>query len=173
MFALFAILAMPLFAEMRIDVGADIPINMGVAVSGIGGTTQTQSIDVLTNYLFLLPEASVMYQVPVGPMNFGIGVRGLSFIVESLIWPNLFAEANLGPVAIDFNVGGGAFLFFGLYNHLGTGSVWIPDLSAYFKIGKVFRLGAGVALLLGPDVSAGTSVVPYVFYFGGKFSFTL
>ncbi len=157
------------FADWRIDVGADIPWGIGSVVSGFGGGSQSD-INVLQNFVFLVPEGNFLYQWPVGPLNLGVGVRAFSLVLESVAWPNAFAELNLGPIAVDLNVGGGAFLFFGLFNELTTGTVVIPDLSAYFKIGKVFRVGAGGMLFYDPSIV--TTSLPYAIYLAGKFSFT-
>lgn len=164
------ILAGHAFGEWRIDVGADIPWGIGTVVSGYGDTSQG-GVNVLQNFVFIVPEANMLYQFPVGPVNLGVGVRAFSLVLETIAWPNAFAEVNVGPVAIDFNIGGGAFLFFGLYTNLTTSAVIIPDLSAYFKLGKIFRIGLGGMLFYNPQTVGNIGYVPYTIYLSGKFSF--
>lgn len=166
---LSVLLAAPAFAEWRIDAGVDVPWGVGNAISTLGGSS-TSGVNILESGVFPVPEGNFLYQAPVGPVKLGIGIRAFSLIVESAAWPNAMAEVNLGPVAIDLQVGGGVFLFFGLFSDLTTGAVVIPDLSAYFKLGKIFRLGGGGMLFYDPNLSS--SGVPYVIYLAGKLSFT-
>lgn len=168
--ALSVVLAAPAFADWRVDVGADVPWGIGAVLSGFGGSTSA-GINVLENYLFLVPEVGFHYQFAAGPVRLGLGLRAFSLVLESLAWPNAFAEVNLGPIAVDLNVGGGAFLAFGLFNDLTTGSLIIPDLSAYLKLGKVFRVGVGAMYFYFPSQSWSGNAFPYVIYLSGKFSF--
>lgn len=159
------------FADWRVDVGADIPWGIGSVTSSFGGGSQS-GINLLQNFVFLVPDGDILYQWPVGPLNLGVGARAFSLILETVAWPSAFAELNLGPVALDLSVGGGAFLFFGLYNSLTTGTVIIPDLAAYFKIGKIFRVGGGGMVFYDPNVVSSGAGLPYAIYLSGKFSFT-
>jgi len=88
-----------------------------------------------------------------------------------VIWPNAFAEIDLGPVVVEAQVGGGGFLFFGLVSDFQTGRVFFPDLSAWLKLGKEgnLRLGAGA---IGVYLPEQTSDLPIVFYLGGKIALT-
>lgn len=169
--ALSLLIAGHAFSEWRIDVGADVPWGIGAVVSDLQGQAST-NVNVLQNFVFLVPEGNFLYQFPVGPVKIGAGVRAFSLVLETVAWPNALAEVNLGPVAIDLNLGGGLFFFFGLYNHLSTSSVVIPDLSAYFKLGKTFRIGGGGLLFYDLNSSTRTTVVPYSVYLAAKFSFT-
>lgn len=169
---LFSILiAGPAFSELRVDVGADIPWGIGAVISGFSDPSQT-SVNVLQNFVFLVPEGNVLYQFPLGPVKLGAGIRAFSLILETIAWPNALAELNLGPVAVDLNLGGGVYFLFGLYNQLSTSSVIVPDLSAYFKIGKTFRVGGGGIFFYDLNSATRGSAVPYAIYLAGKFSFT-
>lgn len=169
--ALSVLIAGHAFSEWRIDVGADVPWGIGAVVSDLGGSSQT-NVNVLQNFVFLVPEGNFLYQFPIGPIKLGAGVRAFSLVLESVAWPNAFAEVNLGPVAIDLNLGGGIFFLFGLYNNIATSSLVIPDLSAYFKLGKSFRIGGGGIMFYDMDSSTRGSIVPYSIYLAAKFSFT-
>lgn len=154
------------FSQFRADLGVDIPWRLGATVTNAVGDPETESLDVLSNITLLLPEAMVAYEARLGPVNLGIGARVFTFIIESLAYPAAFAEVELGPAAVNFNVGGGGFLFFGLFNHATSASLFIPDLSAHLKLGRSLRLGLGGAALVG---SATQETFPFVVYLSGKF----
>jgi hypothetical protein len=112
-----------------------------------------------------------VYQFPVGPVNAGIGVKGYSLLIESVIWPVIYAELDLSPFVINANVGGLGFLWFGIIpdiNGFGTSSVIIPDFHIAYKFGKTFRLGIGAMALTGIDGLEG--ITPYSIYLTGRFS---
>ncbi len=169
---LLTVLALPAFAELRLDFGLDVPVGLGAAASDSAGNSQSVQLDVLSSYVFLLPEASLLYQIPAGPVKLGLGVRAFSLVLETVVYPNLLAELNLGPVAVDLNVGGGAFLFFGLANQFSTGAVIVPDLSAYLKLAKIFRIGVGGALIYSSDLYSASKTLPWVVYLAARISLT-
>ena len=111
--AFVAILASPVFSQLRLDVGVDVPMN----IYAVGGGEILSSSDVgsfLKEHILPFPEASLYYQFNVGPVSLAPGVRVFSFILESVLWPNLMAELQLGPVFLQAQLGGLLFLFFGL-----------------------------------------------------------
>jgi hypothetical protein len=167
--ALILLLASPVFAQFRIDLGVDMPITVG-AIAGGEVTTSGEITEFLTTYHFPFPEASFYYQFGVGPVNLSVGLRGFTFILETLFWPNLMAELQLGPFFIDAQVGGLLFLLFGVYNDAQYGELFFPDLSVWFGFGKNknFRIGAGCLGMILPELTTeGMLIVPYV---GGKIS---
>lgn len=166
------LLASPVFAQLRADFGVDVPWGLGAAASDFAGSGQSSQVDLLSSFVFLLPEGSLLYQFPVGPLNLGVGARAFTLVVETLVYPNLLAELNLGPVALDLNVGGGAFLFFGLYNHLSAASVVIPDLAAYLKLARIFRIGVGGTLFYSSDLYSSTGTLPWMVYLAARISLT-
>jgi hypothetical protein len=154
-------------SQMRLDIGVMVPRGAGITIGGATSTTLGSDVG---NWPFIpIPEAGLYYQGDLGFLKLGIGARAFSFILESIVWPNAYAELDLGRVAIEAQVGGGAFLMFGLVNPDPTfGNVVIPDLSAWLKLGKkgVFRLGGGVIGLWVPETFGDT--MPFLIYFGGK-----
>jgi hypothetical protein len=164
--ALLVIVSVLGFTQFRADLGIDIPWRLGATVTNAVGESETESLGVLSEITILLPEAMLAYEARLGPVNLGVGARVFTFIIESLAYPAAFAEVELGPVALNLNVGGGAFLFFGLYNHLGTASLFIPDLSAHLMLGKSLRVGLGGATLAGRVIE---DAFPFIVYFSGKF----
>jgi hypothetical protein len=170
---ILVLLAAPAFAQWRIDVGAIVPRGVGLS---IGGSTETSisGVDMEAWPFIPLPEAGLYYTGAFGPVSLGIGVRAFTLIVETILWPNAFAELTLGPVALQAQFGGGFFAMFGLVSASEFGEVFIPDLSAWFKIGKKgnFRLGAGLVGLYMPEITE-TDAIPFLMYLGGKVAIPL
>jgi len=161
---LLALVAVPaLGSQARLDLGFFAP--RGVGVSGDSDINAA-----MADWPFIpIPDIGIYYQGDVGPLKLGIGARGFSAIVETFAWPNAYAEFNIGPLALEAQFGGGLFAMFGLAGtDFATGKVFIPDLSAWFKLGKkgVIRLGGGAMGVYVPDVVGDT--MPFLIYFGGK-----
>jgi hypothetical protein len=157
----------PAASQGRLDIGVIVPRGAGITLGGSSTTTLGSD---LGSWPFIpLPEAGLYYQGEVGPLKLGIGARAFTLILETILWPNAFAELDLGRVAIEGQLGGGAFLMLGLLpTDLQFGKVLIPDLSAWVKLGKkgVFRLGGGLIGLYVPDTFG--DGMPFLFYLGGK-----
>jgi hypothetical protein len=158
-----ALVAAPAFADWRVDLGADVLMGLGALSDSDLDTSGS-----VAQYGILLPMGEVAYQFGVGPVALGVGVRGVTFLIQTLLWPDVFAEIALGPVAVEGHLGGLAFASFGVLGGLfETGEVFIPELSAWFRLGKHFRLGAGAVGMYVPDFDMGTVV--FLYYLGGKF----
>jgi hypothetical protein len=166
--AILVLVAVPTFAQWRLDVGAVVPRGVGLS---IGGTTTTtiSGVDMASWPFIPFPEAALYYTGEFGPISLGVGARAFTLILETILWPNAFVEVNLGPVALEAQVGGGLFAMFGLVSASETGKVFLPDVSAWFKIGKKgnFRLGGGLIGLYMPEIT-GTDAIPFLLYLGGK-----
>jgi hypothetical protein len=157
------------FAQFRLDIGITIPKGMGAAQSG-DVTTFDEAADFLSTYFIPLPEASLLYKADLGMFKVGGGVRSFTVILASFLWPNLFAEVELGPVILEAQIGGGLFGYYALAaGGFETGNIFIPDLSAWFAVGKkkILRLGGGAMGFLAPDLFS-SDTVPFLLYFGGK-----
>jgi hypothetical protein len=168
---LISICAISSFAQPRIDVGIDIPFYFGIKTD-----SSSSSIGDYSKYAFLLPEIDGSYVFNLGPIGLGIGIRMFSFIIETIGWPNLFLEANLGPVILSAEVGGGWYFLFGISTMSGTGAIVLGDLSAAFKFTDWFRAGIGVFGIGDADPNspfAQSGVIPFAVYAFAKFSFDL
>jgi len=167
--AFIAVLAFPAFSQVRLDLGVVIPMN--IYAVGQGEIQSSSEVgDFLKGHWFPFPEAGLYYQFSVGPLKLAPGIRVYTFILESVLWPNLMAEIQLDPVFIQAQLGGLLFVFFGLVNDAQYGEVFFPDLSIWIGLGKErrFRLGGGVLGMYLPDLTTeGIAVVPYI---GGKVS---
>ncbi len=167
------LLATPVFAQWRLDVGAIVPRGAGLS---LGGETEAiiGGVDMAAWPFIPFPEAGLYYTGNLGPVSLGIGVRAFTLILETILWPNAFAEVNLGPLAIQAQLGGGLFAMVGVASSTATGQVFMPDLSAWLKIGKKgnFRLGGGLIGLYMPEIT-GTDAIPFLVYLGGKVAIEL
>jgi hypothetical protein len=158
-------------SQARLDIGAIAPKGTEI---GFGDVESTNTEGFLEEWPLLpLPEADLYYQGALGHLKFGIGARAFSIVVESMAWPDAYAEFDLGRVAIEVQVGGGAFVMLGLLTKSAFGQVFIPDLSAWLKVGRsgVFRLGVGATGLYVPEVLG--DAMSILFYIGGKASIML
>ena len=160
-------LAIPAFPQLRLDLGVDVP-------RGVGASNGATSIGTTAGkWPFIpLPEGALHYQfLDLGVLKAGIGVRAFTLIVETIAWPNAFCEADFGPVAVEAQVGGGAFALLGIAESTQLGKVFIPDLSAWVRLGSSLRLGAGVIGLYVPEAFG--DYVPFLIYVGGKIAIYL
>jgi len=167
--SLLACLSAPAFSDWRMDIGFDIPRGMGASVGG-EGSNFSEATEFFSEYIIPLPEAGVYYFGEVGPFRVGGGVRVFTALLVSVWWPNAFAELDLGRFVLAGQLGGGVFGMFGLANEIQAGAVLIPDLSAWFKVGDVFRIGGGAVGVMLPEED--NSIV-FLYYLGAKFALKL
>ncbi len=133
-------------AEFQFDIGINVPYVLGVK-------TEDDNVGDTLDYVFLVPDIKFNYLHPVGPVKLGGGVRLWTFIIQSLAYPILTAEAELGRFVLNANAGGGLFMFFGLYNSLQTGAVFIPEVSAAYRLTPGFSVGTGLLLVFAPEAA--------------------
>jgi len=166
--AVALVVAIPAFAELRLDLGVDVPLVAGFISGGDASTSEVGSF--LTEHIFPFPEASIYWQFDLGPVHLAPGLRFFTFILQSVFWPNLLAEVQLGPVFFVAQLGGLLFVTFGMLNDAVAGQVLIPDLSVWVGLGKkkMFRLGVGAIGLMLPEIS--TSTMLFAGYVGAKIS---
>lgn len=138
--------AMQLHADMQIDIGVNVPYYVGIKVDddGAGDTL---------DYLFLVPDIKLNWFYDTGLLRLGGGARLWTFIIQSAVYPIVSVEADVGPVVLSANVGGGLFLFFGLYTDLHTAAVFLPELSVAYRFSDRFSVGTGGLFLFAPEVA--------------------
>ncbi|WP_304244223.1 hypothetical protein [Gracilinema caldarium] len=160
------VFSMPLFAQVRLDMGIEIPRGVG-AISGNEVLSDPEVNQVFNEYILPVPELGLYYQFGGNALRAGVGLRMYTFILASIFWPNAFIEADVGPLTLQAQLGGGLF---GLYalgkTEFNSGKVLLPDLSLWYRWGKSFRLGGGAIGLLFPESTA----MGFLYYIGGKFS---
>jgi hypothetical protein len=173
-----------LWAEIRFDLGFDLLF-----------TQNSRSGEEDDNVLFSgdfkpLPELGLYAQFNVGILHFGGGIRGFSYFLYSGFWPSIYLEANIAKITLHASAGG---FVYGILDFIGDGCTMeydednssvhsvaqvllhksiIPEISLWFRIGKVFRIGGGGILILSfeEDRENVFDVDPR-FYLGMKFSF--
>ena len=172
LFGIIILMVIPgVFAQIRLDLAIEVPVILGVKAES-DNVDINESINVLNDIgTFVLPTGMAAYQIPVGPVNAGIGIKGYSLLIESVVWPVIYAELDLSPFVIHANVGGLQFLWFGIIpdiNGLKGSSVIIPDFHVAYKFGKTFRLGIGAMAITG--IKGLEGITPYNIYLTGRFS---
>jgi len=90
-----------------------------------------------------------------GPVNLGVGIRGLSLIVVNVFWPSIYAELNLWRFSLNARIGGGALYVFPVY--LIAGPYFVPELSLWFNLVNIknrvnLQLGTGAVTVLSPEL---------------------
>ena len=150
-------------AQLRLDGNISWPFYLGVELGDLGGTGTSE----ISNYAFLFPDIELSYQFGGQVLRGGIGLRAFTLIIESAGWPIAYFEAELKPIVLRAEVGGGWFFAFGLAGASETARVIIGDLNVSWKIAEWFRLGVG-ALAVAPFDA--TENFGYAFYVNGRFT---
>jgi hypothetical protein len=152
-------------AQFRLDANIQVPFYMGINLAAFGASGVSGGTSITSFLPF--PSVEGMYQFGSGPLRFGVGLRAYTFIIESIAWPDAFVELELSPVVIRADVGGGAWLLFGLYNNADTAAMVIPQLDVAFKLADWFRLGVG-AIAVAPFQHLDN--FGYAIYASGRFT---
>jgi len=165
----FIIIAGPVFSDVRVDLGLSIPLTVGAVHNG--EVTEFGEIgSFLQQHILPFPGFGVSYQFEFSHLNLAAGIRGYTFILETIFWPNLLLELDYQPFFLDVQFGGGAFVIFGLFNSTSTSFVYFPDISAWVSLNEEgsFRLGGGI---LGMGINENNAdVLLYIPYVGMNIS---
>jgi hypothetical protein len=155
------------YSELRVDIGISVPLYFGIVIDTGDETTGDWA-----DYTFVIPDLAVNYIFDLSLIKLGVGIRAFTFLVESLIMPNILAEVNLGPFVVHGSIFGAIFMPFGLYNDFFFEEIGLFDLNVSYKLVEWFRLGVGAVagFEFNPDYDMGAT--PFVFYAFGRFSFS-
>ena len=136
-------------AESQFDIGMNVPYYAGLRTTVLGTVGQ------FSKYLYVLPDVKWHWYFGTESLRFGPGLRVWTLILESAIYPQISLEAVLGDFVINAGIGGGAFFFFGVFNTFQTASIFIPELSLAYRLGKKkkFSLGTSALFVISPDVA--------------------
>ncbi len=146
LFSLFLAITGAASADSQWDISLNVPYYLGIESSD-GTLSQF-------NHSFIpIPDVKWHYYFGGEKLHFGVGFRFLTLILESAVYPMISLESNLGNFVINAGFGGGLFLFFGLENAFEAGTVFLPELSVAYKLGKrkIFSLGTAGTFLLAPS----------------------
>ncbi|MCX7039286.1 MAG: hypothetical protein NT005_09180 [Spirochaetes bacterium] len=150
-------------AQLRLDGNISWPFLLGIELGDYGGTSSSA----ISSYAFLFPDIQLSYQFGGQVLRGGIGLRAFTLIIESAGWPIAYFEAELKPIVLRAEIGGGWFFAFGLANASTTARVVIADVSASWKLAEWFRLGVG-GLAVAPFDA--TQNFGYAVYVNGRFT---
>lgn len=155
----------PAAADSQVDITLYWPFTGGIE-SDLGNET----FDTLKDYLFIVPFTEYNYFILDNGIKLGLGARMFTLIIESIAYPVLTAEAELSDFVLRGQVGGGAFLFFGLWNSLETEKIIMPELSAAYRLNDWFSVGAGSTFFFAPEATDLDSYIWFGHVFG-RFTF--
>lgn len=157
------------FAQFRMDIDINVPFSATLVsdIMAINGGTNAASTSI--PFTFLVPDVKALGQAELGIVRLGGGVRLFSIILETILFPEVFAEVKLGPVAANLSLGGYAYGLVGIYSNLHFWNVMTIDASLGFDVTNWFRAQVGFfGLTPFDDMNNFVGVV----YAGGKFILT-
>ena len=146
------------------DITLNIPYYIGIHADGEDAGTAL-------DYAFLVPEFKLTQYFGTGHIRAGIGVRMFTVILETLVFPVISIDATINNFVFNANVGGGAFLFFGLLNSVETEGIFIPEFTIAYKITDWFQAGTGINLFMYPGATGDVSSFGYIPTVFGRFTF--
>ena len=154
----------PLAADSQVDIGLHIPYYAGIEVEN------EEDAGEALEYLFLLPDLKYNYFFTEQGLKAGIGFRMFTLILESIAYPIITLETDLGPFTLSSHIGGGTFLLFGLFNSFEAGHIYIPEITAAYHLTETFSLGTGAMFLFAPQ-EADLSNFAYIGHVFARFTF--
>ena len=137
--------ALPAAADSQVDIGLHIPYYIGIE-------TEDEDAGAALDYAFLVPDLKYNYFLNESGIRLGVGVRLFTVILESMVYPIVTVETDIGQFRLSGHVGGGAFLFFGLFNSIETGQIVLPEVSVAFRFSESFSIGTGAGFFFAPEV---------------------
>lgn len=158
-------LVLPGFSEWRFDIEVDIPRGLGT-VAGNQLAVPQETVDFFNTYPITFPALNFSYAFPVTEwFRVGVGVRVFTFIIMNVGWLNSYAELDFWNLTLLGQLGGGVYgLILGPQTNFGTGRTLFPDISLWYRFGKMFRLGVGAIGVLFPDADQ----LGFAYYLGAR-----
>ncbi|MDR1786976.1 MAG: hypothetical protein LBR16_00780 [Treponema sp.] len=98
--------AVPAFAELRFDLGADF-LFVGMDGSSSGDMSS------VNGFFLPAPGYSLLLQFNTENLHFGFGGRAFSYLFATVAWPVVYAELDLGRFTLHGSVGGRYFGYLG------------------------------------------------------------
>ena len=138
--------ALPLAADSQVDIGLHIPYYIGIE-------SEEEDAGEALDYAFLVPDLKYNYFFNESGIKLGVGTRLFTIILESMAYPIVTVETDVGPFTLSGHVGGGVFLFFGLINDIGTGHIYLPELSVAYRFSENFSIGTGAMFFFAPEAA--------------------
>jgi hypothetical protein len=156
-----------LFAQTSyVDIGIKVPFSWG-----LGSTELDGDISGAVDYVFPVPDINYGLMFGDGPLTFGVGARFFTIILESLVYPQLMFRGEFDPLVVTASAGGGAFLYFGLANGIGTPNIITSEITGAYKVNDWFQLGLGTTIVYAfADNDVMTGGYAYPIYVFGRFA---
>ncbi|MDZ7794284.1 MAG: hypothetical protein U5P10_11525 [Spirochaetia bacterium] len=140
--------ALPAAADSQVDIGLHIPYYIGVEAADDEG-----DMGAALDYAFLVPDVKYNYFFNESGIKIGVGARLFTIILETMAYPIVTLETDVGPFTLSSHVGGGVFLFFGLYNDINTGQYYLPEVSVAYRFSESFSVGTGAGFFFAPEAA--------------------
>src|SRR6056297_361798 len=138
---------LPAAADSQVDIAIHIPYYVGVEAEDAEG------MGAALEYIFPVPDFKYNYFFNESGIKLGVGARLFTVILESMAYPIVTLETDVGPFTLSGHVGGGVFLFFGLFNDIGTGHYYIPEVSVAYRFSESFSIGTGAGFFFAPEAA--------------------
>ena len=137
----------PVVADSQVDIGVQVPVSFG------GLTFNGESVSEQLPFRFPVPDLMYNYFFDVGPLKLGVGARIWTLIFVSGAYPIVSAEFETDRLILNAHIGGGVFGYSLLgvpeYTGITTGRVFLPEVSAAFRLNDWFSLGvAGLGIYI-------------------------
>ena len=139
--------ALPLGADSQVDIGLHVPYHIGLK------TDDDSEGDTALDYVFLVPDLKYNYFFNESGIKLGGGVRLFTIIIESVVYPIVTLESDVGPFTLSGHIGGGIFLLFGVINDIGIGHYYLPELSVAYRFSETFSIGTGAGFFFAPEAT--------------------
>ncbi len=141
--------AAPVMADSQVDIGVNIPGWIGLSVDGERVTEQIP---------FRIPVPDLMYNYffDVGPVKLGGGVRVWTLILATGAYPIVSAEFETRRLILNAHLGGLVFGYLTPFpegSGIETGRVFLPEISAAFRLTDWFSLGVAALGVRVPEVT--------------------
>ena len=136
------------FADSQWDIALNVPYYMGVS-------TDNGDFGSLTDGFYPVPSVEWHHYFGSETLHFGPGLKLWTLIVETAVYPVVTMESVLGDFVLNASIGGGAFLMLGVYSGVPFESLFLPEISVSYRMGKKkrFSLGAGTVFFIAPGVA--------------------
>jgi hypothetical protein len=138
----------------------DILVNRPMTISAADLEGEYESVkdvnEFLLKYPVIIPDLRGHVFVDQGPARIGIGMRGLTALIQTVLWPTVTTEFDLGPVRLTGSLGGGMYGLTGLVNRVEFAGLWLPEITAAYMFTDWFHAGLGGTAVYYPEVDSGT-----------------
>ncbi|MFW5742379.1 MAG: hypothetical protein ACOCW3_02435 [Spirochaetota bacterium] len=149
----------PVAADSQVDIGVNIPGRIRLSVDDESVTEQIP-------FRIPVPDLMYNYYTDVGPIKLGGGARVWTLILLTGAYPIVSAEFETERFILNAHLGGLVFGYltpFPEWSGIETGRVFLPEISAAFRLTDWFSLGVAALSVRVPEVTDGSGHLINVF----------